>query len=333
MSEDFLWALHVNGSVFCRPLTTSGFAEEKPWIRTEGETSMRHVVADRSGVLWAVSEEDGSLHRREDVSPACPEGARWQLMDFKVDLDTLYFGCHGIWATCRRKGLLYRESMDDDHDWCAVGPPDEVDAFTITNVIVNGNGVPFLLTQSGDVYRRDGISSSNMTGISWSLVDPPPDVNGSMWRLLGYKEKPRAITADRRNIWCVVGQKGSDLWRMPSPAKPTAKSLQWEQTACSVAREGLHSLHCSQVGAYASSLIAVTARKRLAFCPNAGVREASALEWVELDSSDGWVCACILARKQVEPTAQQNGALDSDESDDEESEPTKSPIPMEVGSQ
>ena len=308
---DQIWALHGNGHVLCRPINTSGFTAS-PWSRTETDTNFRHIVADHLGSVWAISAEDGSLYRRSDISTSCPSGTGWQLIDFKVDIEAITLGPSGVWAICRRHGLLYRASMDEDEEWGEVEPPDSVDAFQIRSMTVDGSGMLFMLTQSGDMYC---CPSKDRTSSSWSTVDPPSISKSGVWSLLGYKEKPKALVADKKIVWCLMGEKGNDLWRKSSSTSVDQKASPWEQT--NVPRDGLVGVYSSRTGLYTGFLWAVASRGRLMFCPNASLREAAALEWTELDKTDGWVEVCVVAQHQRRRTmSMSNGSFTSEEEEE-----------------
>ncbi|XP_065191890.1 uncharacterized protein LOC135822979 [Sycon ciliatum] len=316
---DIVWALHENGCVFCRPVSTMGFAQRAQWMRTTAEMETRHVVADSSGTTWALFV-DGSLNRRVDISTECPEGSEWQLVDYRMDLIDVSFAPGSVWAISKTHGILFRPSMDDDESWENVDAPDNVDRSSLRTLSVSRSGVPYLLTTSGGMYCRVGVTTECRYGDGWSEIERPPVVNQGMWGLLGYTEKPRALVAADKCIWCAVGSKGkTELWRRQVGDAPSA----WEQTR--VSRHGVASVSCSQVGVHAGALWAVDDRGCLAFCPNASVREAAALEWVDLDSSDGWKQVSLLASKdwlQFEQRQQLNHCVERGESDTEAIEQT-----------
>ena len=176
-TKDFIWAVRQNGEMFCFPVNDGddghAVSIEPP---TVGE-KIRQIVFCRHSV-WVVT--DTRAYVRLGINNYCPEGVSWKRADTNTmrsaKIRRLSCGETGMWAIDQvgrawlRLGTGPAQQAHSSPAWLEIDGSLKM-GLPLQEIAVSENDtLVWAYDTRGNVYVRQGVKGSLMTGVSWENV-------------------------------------------------------------------------------------------------------------------------------------------------------------------
>ncbi|KAK7104322.1 perivitellin-2 31 kDa subunit-like [Littorina saxatilis] len=162
VGDDVVWGITLKGKLTCRKGINEATPQGETWKILKNKA--KDVAISPNGQLVAINEL-GQFVYREGLSSKCSRMGKWFAhTDSSLNLTQISVGEAGIWAVAADSKIYYRPGSMGDTGY--IGTEWE----QVNGGLVSlGVGKDFVVgvSSNGQIWRREGMASSNSGGTGW----------------------------------------------------------------------------------------------------------------------------------------------------------------------
>uniref|UniRef100_A0A3B4TLW8 Tectonin beta-propeller repeat-containing protein 1 n=1 Tax=Seriola dumerili TaxID=41447 RepID=A0A3B4TLW8_SERDU len=170
-----LWAVSLQGKVWFREGIYHHNPEGSLWEEVPLPGEVVQISCGPGDLVWAVLWE-GQFIVREGIGRDCPKGASWAVVDSpSPDVGAIHVavGVNVVWAVTKDNKVWFRRGVNS-HNPCGSGWISMVGEMIMINVGLNDQ-VWGIGCEDRAVYFRQGVTSSELSGKTWKVINIPRD--------------------------------------------------------------------------------------------------------------------------------------------------------------
>ncbi|XP_034425724.1 tectonin beta-propeller repeat-containing protein 1 isoform X1 [Hippoglossus hippoglossus] len=170
-----LWAVSLQGKVWFREGIYHQNPEGSLWVEVPLPGEVVQVSCGPGDLVWAVLWE-GQLIVREGIGRDCPKGSSWVVVDSPspdVGATHVAVGINVVWVLTKDNKVWFRRGVNS-HNPCGSGWISMIGEMIMINVGLNDQ-VWGISCDDRAVHFRQGVTSSELNGKTWKVINVPRD--------------------------------------------------------------------------------------------------------------------------------------------------------------
>ncbi|XP_060883536.1 tectonin beta-propeller repeat-containing protein 1 isoform X4 [Labrus mixtus] len=170
-----LWAVSLQGKVWFREGICHHNPEGSSWEEVPLPGEVVQISCGPGDLVWAVLWE-GQLIVREGIGRDCPKGTSWAVVDSpSPDVGAIHaaVGVNVVWALTKDNKVWFRRGVNS-HNPCGSGWISMIGEMIMINVGLNDQ-VLAISCEDRAVCFRQGVTSSELSGKTWRVINVPRD--------------------------------------------------------------------------------------------------------------------------------------------------------------